>query len=160
MKIERITHDPMETMHFASTLASYLRGGDVIALDGPLGAGKTCFVRGLAQGLGVNPAEVSSPTFIICHEYQGRSATLAHLDLYRVAGEDELESIGWDEFVTSKDTILAIEWPSRAAAALSGLPLINVSLEHIDSNRRRLTLSVEGEMARRLEDFHEAFTNV
>lgn len=155
MKIERITHDPAETMHFASVLASHLRGGDVIAIDGPLGAGKTCFVRGLAQGLGVNPAEVSSPTFMICQEYRGRSVSLAHFDWYRVAGGDELESIGWDELIAAQDSILAVEWPSRAPAALKGLPLLHVEIEHIDVNGRRLTLTAEGELARRLEAFYE-----
>lgn len=90
----------------------------VVALVGPLGAGKTAFVRGLARGLGADPAQVASPTFTIAHEYPaGHGRRLAHLDLYRVESADELDATGWVEWLAA-DTWLAIEWSDRFPEAL------------------------------------------
>src|SRR5215216_7840536 len=80
----RVTHSEEETAAVARELASTLNAGDVLLLSGNLGAGKTAFVRGLAEGLGIDPGEVSSPTFTLIHEYRGRGLTLYHADLYRL----------------------------------------------------------------------------
>lgn len=98
-----------ETVAAGRALAPDLGPGDVVLLSGALGAGKTAFVRGLAQGLGANPGEVSSPTFTILQEYRG-SVTLQHADLYRLT-PPEVDELGLDEVLS--DAVLAVEWPDR-----------------------------------------------
>lgn len=110
------SHGPEDTHALAEKLAAGLQPGDVIALIGELGAGKTEFVHGLARGLGVPPEMVSSPTFVLVHEYPGR-LTLAHVDLYRLEQISdefllELEEYFYGPFVT------VIEWAERLAGAL------------------------------------------
>jgi tRNA threonylcarbamoyladenosine biosynthesis protein TsaE len=104
------TKSQTETAQLAKEFAKSLRPGDVIALYGGLGAGKTAFVRGLAEGLGLDPREVSSPTFALINEYPGRDFTLCHFDMYRVEGEDSLESTGYFDYLNREDCILAVEW--------------------------------------------------
>ncbi|MDH4017711.1 MAG: tRNA (adenosine(37)-N6)-threonylcarbamoyltransferase complex ATPase subunit type 1 TsaE, partial [Actinomycetota bacterium] len=91
--------------------------GLVIALDGPLGAGKTVFVKGLAEGLGVAADLVSSPTFVIAQRYDGGALRLHHIDLYRIDDADELLGFGFDEMLDPPD-VAAIEWSSRFPQAL------------------------------------------
>lgn len=91
----------------------------VIALDGPLGAGKTVFVKGLAEGLGVQPDLVSSPTFVIAQRYDGKRLRLHHVDLYRIEDEIELDGFGFDELLDPPG-VAAVEWSSRFPAALPG----------------------------------------
>lgn len=105
-----VTRREEETIDVARTLASQLEAGAVVLLHGDLGAGKTVFVRGLAEGLGADPADVSSPTFTICQRYDGR-VTLHHVDLYRLTPA-EVDDLGLDEIVAG-DGITAIEWPDR-----------------------------------------------
>jgi tRNA threonylcarbamoyladenosine biosynthesis protein TsaE len=81
---DRVTASEEETQAIARELSATLRAGDVVLLSGDLGAGKTTFVRGLADGLGIDPREVSSPTFTLVHEYRGNGLTLYHADLYRL----------------------------------------------------------------------------
>ncbi len=126
------------TEAIARDLAVMLRPGDVVLLSGDLGAGKTTFVRGLAEGLGIDPQEVSSPTFTIVHEYRGRGLTLYHVDLYRLerAATDDL---GLEE-IGVKDGVLAIEWPDRLTHELPGALLIR--LEVVDDETRRISYSM------------------
>jgi tRNA threonylcarbamoyladenosine biosynthesis protein TsaE len=131
----RITHSEEETADAARELAATLRAGDVVLLSGNLGAGKTAFVRGLASGLGVNPEDVSSPTFTLVHEYRGGSLTLYHADLYRLE-KVATEDLGLEEMGVS-DGVLAIEWPDRLAHALSGAR--EVQIEIVDENTRRIS---------------------
>jgi tRNA threonylcarbamoyladenosine biosynthesis protein TsaE len=100
-----------DTEAAGAALAATLQGGEVVLLTGPLGAGKTAFVRGLAAGLGIDPAEVSSPTFALVHEYGRGRLRLAHADLYRVA-VGATADLGLDELV-SPASVLAVEWPDR-----------------------------------------------
>ena len=125
-----------ETCAIAREVAATLRAGDVVLLAGDLGAGKTTFVRGLAEGLGIDPADVSSPTFTLLHEYRGGRLTLYHADLYRLekAATDDL---GLEE-VGVKDGVLAIEWPDRLTHDLPRSRLIR--LEIVDDSSRRITL--------------------
>ena len=125
-----------ETAAIASALAADLKPGAVLLLSGNLGAGKTAFVRGLAAGLGVDPAEVSSPTFTLVHEYRGGRLTLYHVDLYRLdrAATDDL---GLDELGVA-DGVLAIEWPDRLTHALDGAR--HVSIEIVDDTTRRISI--------------------
>ena len=127
-----------ETAAIASALAADLKPGAVLLVSGNLGAGKTAFVRGLAEGLGVDPGEVSSPTFTLVHEYRGGRLTLYHVDLYRLdrAATDDL---GLEELGVA-DGILAIEWPDRLTHSLDGAR--HVSIEIIDDTTR--SISIDG----------------
>ncbi|MGH9443017.1 MAG: tRNA (adenosine(37)-N6)-threonylcarbamoyltransferase complex ATPase subunit type 1 TsaE [Thermoanaerobaculia bacterium] len=105
-----------QTRSIGRLLAGELRENDVVALSGPLGAGKTAFVRGLAEGLGADPVEVASPTFALMHEYECGPGLppLVHLDLYRLPDrEEELREIGLPEVLSGK--IAAIEWPNSSS---------------------------------------------
>lgn len=106
-----VTNSEAETVEAGRTLARELRADDVVLLTGDLGAGKTAFVRGLAEGLGVDPREVSSPTFTIIQEYRGGRLTLYHVDLYRLAPR-EVEELGLDD-LTIEGGVVAVEWPDR-----------------------------------------------
>ncbi len=121
-------------MAVAREVAATLSAGDVVLLSGTLGAGKTAFVRGLAAGLGVNPADVSSPTFTIVHEYRGGRLVLYHADLYRLE-RTATEDLGLEEMGV-KDGVLAIEWPDR--------------LTHDLPNARHVQLEIVGEETRRI----------
>lgn len=110
----RSTSGPAETEALAEALAHGLRGGEVLALVGELGAGKTCFVRGLARGLGVRD-DVSSPTYALVHEYEGaRGLTLVHADLYRLGGVAEARSLGLEDWLGRAGTVVVVEWADRA----------------------------------------------
>lgn len=107
-----------DTEAFAEVFAARLEPGDIVALEGDLGAGKTCFVRGLARGLGIDPADVSSPTFVSMQQYGGGRVPLVHVDAWRMHSAQDLETIGWDELIEARESIVAIEWPSKVLAAL------------------------------------------
>ena len=132
----QITKSEAETQALARKLAGTLKSGDVVLLFGDLGAGKTTFVRGLAEGLGVDPEQVSSPTFTLVHEYRGSAMTLFHADLYRldrVATED----LGLDE-IGVKGGVLAIEWPDRLGHELRGARSVRIDV--VDDASRRITV--------------------
>jgi tRNA threonylcarbamoyladenosine biosynthesis protein TsaE len=133
---DRVTASEEETQAVARELSATCRAGDVVLLSGDLGAGKTTFVRGLAEGLGIDPREVSSPTFTLVHEYRGNGLTLYHADLYRLerAATDDL---GLEE-IGVKDGVLAIEWPDRLTHELPGATLVR--LDVVDDASRRITI--------------------
>ena len=106
-----------ETREAGRQLATRLRGGEVLSLEGPLGAGKTTFVKGLAEGLGCGADEVSSPTFTLVHEYSNGRLPFVHLDLYRLDEPQELAALGFDDLLTGQ-TIAAIEWGDKFSEAL------------------------------------------
>jgi tRNA threonylcarbamoyladenosine biosynthesis protein TsaE len=130
----RVANSEAETHLLARELASTLEAGDVLLLSGDLGAGKTTFVRGLAEGLGIDPAAVSSPTFTLLHEYRGGRLALYHADLYRL-DRSATEDLGLEE-AGVRDGVLAIEWPDR--------------LTHQWSGARTVTMEFAGETARRI----------
>jgi tRNA threonylcarbamoyladenosine biosynthesis protein TsaE len=136
-----ITRSEDETHAVAGALAARLVAGDVVLLSGPLGSGKTAFVRGIAAGLGIDPAEVSSPTFTLIHEYRGPRLTLYHADLYRldrVATDDlGLEEMG------ATDGVLAIEWPERLSHDMPAA--IPVAIEITGDTDRRITITGPGD---------------
>jgi tRNA threonylcarbamoyladenosine biosynthesis protein TsaE len=105
-----------ETMALGRDVGRRLAAGAVVLLDGPLGAGKTAFVRGLAQGLGCDPEDVSSPTFTIVQEYRG-SVTLQHVDLYRLS-PPEVDDLALEDLL--EDSVMAVEWPDRWHRAPAG----------------------------------------
>ena|SRR5665213_2002915 len=116
-----------ETEQIAANLAASLLGGECIALDGDLGAGKTQFVRGLTRGLGGKPAAVSSPTFVLLNVYPGGRLTVYHLDAYRVGGADDFDAIGFSELLEQNQVVI-VEWPSRVERLLPE-KLIRVEIE-------------------------------
>lgn len=103
-----ISKSPSDTEKIAENFAKTLTGGEVIAFKGGLGMGKTCFVRGLAKGLGYN-GDITSPTFAIVNEYLGGRLNLYHFDMYRIESWDDLYSIGYFDYI-SDDSVLAVEW--------------------------------------------------
>ena len=129
------------TTRLGQVIGRVLRGGETIALYGPLGAGKTALVRGIAQGLGASPTAVTSPTFVVIHEYQGR-LPLAHVDLYRIRSLRELESTGLIEYFSGQ-TVTAIEWADKGLATLPQ-DRIEIVLSHRAAQSRTIQLSVTG----------------
>ncbi len=114
-------------------LAAQIAPGTVVLLYGDLGAGKTVFVRGLAEGLGLDPDAVSSPTFTIVQEYRGAAVTLQHVDLYRLSPR-EVEDLALEDLLTDS-TVMAIEWAERLYVMPRG-PVVEVRLEHAGDARR------------------------
>lgn len=110
------SHSPQETEAFGTKLAKSLRGGEVIALYGGMGMGKTAFTRGLAAGLGITQG-VSSPTFALVHEYPNGRLPLYHFDMYRVDGWDDLDSTGFFDYLDT-GAVLVIEWSENIDGAL------------------------------------------
>lgn len=137
--IHRTTTSEQETQAFARTLAARLRAGDVLAFRGDLGAGKTAFVRGLAEGLGIRE-DVSSPTFALVHEYHGPGAVLYHFDMYRIGSFDELYATGFFDYLDGSG-ILAIEWSENIEGALPD-GAITISIEQTGEDTR--DIRVEG----------------
>ena len=131
-----LTHSEEETQELARRFAATLKAGDVVLLSGNLGAGKTAFARGLAAGLGIDPGEVSSPTFTVIHEYRGGRLTLYHVDLYRL-DQTATTDLGLEEMGV-EDGVLAIEWPERLSHQLPGAR--TVTMEIVDDSRRRITI--------------------
>lgn len=153
--IQLHSDSPEQTRGIAAGLAKNLCAGDVIALEGELGAGKTCFVRGLAQGLDIDPAQVASPTFVIAHEYESAGAgaerrlTLVHVDAYRLRRADDLDAIGWSEIIERRDAIIALEWPSRVLTALPS-DRIDVRIEHVGELSRTISIATTAALVDRL----------
>jgi tRNA threonylcarbamoyladenosine biosynthesis protein TsaE len=135
-----ITRSEDETAALARKVAMDLRAGDVLLLSGNLGAGKTAFVRGLAEGLGINGNAVSSPTFTLVHEYRGGRFTLYHVDLYRL-DRAATEDLGLEEMGVA-DGVLAIEWPDRLSHEIAGARLLTI--ETLDDTTRRITCADSG----------------
>ena len=147
MTVERTSHSESETLRLAACLARRLSAGDVVCLEGPMGSGKTCFVRGLATGLGLDPKEVSSPTFVIWQRYEDHAPlALVHVDAFRLGGPDDLDTVGWDELLEAPDTVIAVEWPSRITAALPPRR-INVVMTHVAENTRHIALDAPDKIA-------------
>ena len=131
-----VTHSEEETIAVARQLARDLLPGDVMLLTGHLGAGKTAFVRGLAEGLGIDPGEVSSPTFTLVHEYRGGRLTLYHADLHRL-GRAATDDLGLEEMGV-KDGVLAVEWADRLTHTMAGATEVRIQL--VDDTTRRIAI--------------------
>jgi tRNA threonylcarbamoyladenosine biosynthesis protein TsaE len=131
-----VTASPEETEALAARLALRLRAGDVVAVSGELGAGKTTFVRGAARALGVTEP-VSSPTYTIGHRYEAPTP-VAHLDLYRVAGLDPEE---WGDLEPYfEGTVAFVEWPEHGGDWLPPARAA-VTLDHVDKSKRRVRIA-------------------
>jgi tRNA threonylcarbamoyladenosine biosynthesis protein TsaE len=130
------------TDRLGRVIGHVLRGGETIALYGPLGAGKTALVRGIAQGLGASPMVVTSPTFVVIHEYGQGRLPLAHVDLYRIRTPRELESTGLIEYFSGQ-IVTAIEWADKGLAALPQ-DRIEITLSHRAARSRTIQLHATG----------------
>ncbi len=146
---EILTRSRDETEAIGERLGRAARAGDVLALWGELGAGKTVLARGIARGLGVDAAEVTSPTFVTMHEHLDGRLPFFHIDLYRIAPEDA-RSTGWEEAVDGTG-VTAIEWPDRVATDLPA-DRLDVRIEHGPGDERRIRLEPTGPDSRRLLD--------
>ena len=136
-----VSNSPCDTKKIASDLARSLQGGEVIAFYGDLGMGKTCFVTGLAKGLGFT-GEVSSPTFAIINEYIGGRLDLYHFDMYRINSWDDLYSSGYFEYIESGG-VLAVEWSENIENALPD-NTIRVTIKKLDDTHREITINKGG----------------
>jgi tRNA threonylcarbamoyladenosine biosynthesis protein TsaE len=130
------SNSELETRSIASALARDLAMGSVLLLSGDLGAGKTAFVRGLAEGLGIDAGEVTSPTFTLVHEYRGGRLPLIHVDLYRLDRAD-LDEIGLDQDLAATG-IVAVEWSERLSRSISGA--LAVRIADRGGDRRDITI--------------------
>jgi len=133
-----ISHSAEETIAFGRQLAGSLRAGDVLALTGDLGAGKTCLVKGLAAGLNITHA-VTSPTFTLIHEYRGGRLPLAHIDLYRLATASEAVNIGIEEYLSGVG-VTVIEWAERIESLLPAQTK-RIRLTAIDETTRQIEVT-------------------
>lgn len=133
---ETLTSTEDETMAAGASLARALGAGSVVLLHGELGAGKTAFVRGLAQGLGAPADEVSSPTFTLVQEYEGGRLTLYHVDLYRL-DPSEVEDLGLDELVEGGG-VVAVEWAERWRTRPEAATVVAIEDEGEDRRRIRI----------------------
>ena len=124
--------------HYAQQLAPRLAPGQVLWLEGPLGAGKTTLVRALVRALGGNPEQVSSPSYTLMHEYEA-DIPIIHVDAYRLSDAEELEAIGF--FERSEGGIACVEWGSKVADLLRQLPYWYASLQHDERGGRLLTIT-------------------
>ena len=132
-----LTHSPEETEALGEALGRRLRGGEIVAYYGDLGAGKTAFTRGLARGLDMS-SRVTSPTYTIVNEYLGGRLPLFHFDMYRLSSADDLFDIGWEDYLL-RGGVCAVEWSENVVDALED-PII-VRIEHTGGNGRRITIT-------------------
>jgi tRNA threonylcarbamoyladenosine biosynthesis protein TsaE len=136
-----------DTDRLGRRIGGCLRGGEVVALYGELGTGKTALVRGIASGLRASPRGVSSPTFVFIHEYHGK-LPLTHVDLYRLQEPEELRHLGLEDYVNGH-TVLAIEWADRAGRDLP-TDRLEIRLSHRTLQTRTITLHATGAQSHRL----------
>lgn len=132
------TQSAAETEALGEKLARRLRGGEVIAFTGDLGAGKTAFTRGLARGLGITD-RVTSPTFTIVNEYEGGRLPLFHFDMYRLSCSDELYDIGWEDYL-ARGGVCAVEWSEIVEDALES-DAIRVDIKNEGGDCRSITIT-------------------
>ena len=140
-----VTKSVQETMRFGERLAKQLKAGDVVALFGDLGSGKTTLVKGIAKGLKVKTAQVNSPTFVLMNFYEGK-LPIYHFDLYRLEDTKEIDRLGCDEFFYDKG-IAIIEWAQRLKELLPK-EYLGIQLTHKNEKERALTLTAHGERYR------------
>lgn len=136
-----------ETEALGERIGTALEGPLVITLQGPLGSGKTVFVRGLGRGLGIPPDEISSPTFVLCHEHEGR-LPLFHFDAYRIVRVEEFSGIGFAEYLNSGGVVV-VEWAERIRPLVSVFRL-DVVIRVVSDFGREIHLRGHGEEASRV----------
>ncbi len=133
-----VTNNENETFEFARSFAGNLTGGEIILLDGELGAGKTVFVKGLAAGLGIDD-DVTSPTFTLMNEYDGR-LKLYHFDVYRLSSGAEAYEAGLTEFFGESGSVSCIEWANNISDAIIG-NVIAVNISYLGDGKREIKIN-------------------
>ena len=133
------TRSALETELLGARLAQRLRPGDVVALRGGLGAGKTAFTRGLARGLGVDEA-VTSPTYTIVNEYPRGRLPLFHFDMYRLHDAEELFDLGWEDYL-DRGGVCAVEWSENVWEALEDPIVVSIQRDPVDENLRHIDIT-------------------
>ncbi len=142
------TRKTSETVRLGRRVGEFLAAGDVVALVGGLGTGKTHFIKGLASGLGVrNASRLSSPSYVLVQEVPGR-LPLHHIDLYRLAGEKEAEDLGLEEYLGGEG-VTVIEWADKIPSLLSG-EVLWVRMEYTGRQSRSVQITGRGDRCRRL----------
>ncbi len=137
-KIEIITCSAKETVTFASRIGEKLEEGDILALSGDLGSGKTCFTGGIARGLGVDEKyQITSPTFTLINEYPAKH-TLYHFDVYRLKNADDLGDLGYEEYFSGRGVVV-IEWAEKISGIIPQTAF-SIKFEYIDENKRKITI--------------------
>ena len=134
------TNSPDETVELGRRIGVQLKGGEVIAVCGALGSGKTHLIKGIAAGAGAQDSarRVNSPTFVIVNEYAGR-VDIYHIDAYRLNSVLEFEEIGFDDFCYPQSVVL-IEWADKIESALEGINYIRIELFHAGDTQRRICI--------------------
>jgi len=146
--VEIVTHGPEETIRLGKSIGGLLRPGDVVALIGDLGAGKTTLAKGIAAGAGVeDESEVTSPTFVLVNEYQGRF-TVYHADLYRLQESREVEDLGWEEIIFGEGISL-LEWAEKIPGILPE-ERIEVRISWIGPGERKFLIAGKGAQAKNI----------
>ena len=140
--MEFITNSPEETEKIGAAMGRIIPAGTVLAYRGDLGAGKTAFTRGLARGLGYRDS-VTSPTYTIVNEYLGGRLPLFHFDMYRLASDDDLWDIGWEDYL-ERGGVCAVEWSENVEDAFFG-DEIRVDIRKLSDNGREITIKEAGE---------------
>jgi tRNA threonylcarbamoyladenosine biosynthesis protein TsaE len=141
MNFQITSNSSTETIEFGRKFGSQLKGGEVIALVGPLGAGKTHLIKGIVAGLGAEDAanEVTSPTFVLVNEYAGR-LDVYHMDAYRLDSIAQFEQIGFDDYCHPGSVVL-IEWADKVEQALAGVNYIKIELSHLGPTARKICVT-------------------
>jgi len=137
--LQVVSHSEQQTADLGARLATSFSPGDVIVLTGPLGSGKTVFVRGLARGRGIDEQLVNSPTFVFVNEYPSEQPVF-HFDLYRVSEPKELKEIGWDDYL-ARDGLVVVEWGERAAEFLPSR-YYRVRFELLSESERSISIDL------------------
>ena len=133
------TRSPKQTMALGRYLGEHLKGGEVFALEGPLGSGKTHLIKGVVEGLGALQADqVNSPTFVLVNEYSGR-LDVYHIDAYRLDRPGDFDMLGFDDFLHPGSVVL-IEWADRVRPALASIRPIEVKMAHAAGTHRAIAI--------------------
>ena len=140
--IEIITKSAAETIEMGKKIGASLKGGEVFALIGNLGTGKTHLIKGISLGLEAHdPDQVSSPTFVLVNEYYGRDGLIHiyHIDAYRVETPAEFAALGFEEYCRPYSVVM-IEWADKILPVLDGFEYIQLQLEHVSENQRKINI--------------------
>lgn len=139
-----VTASAEETHHLGARLGNSLVGGETLLLDGPLGAGKTVFVKGTASALDIDETEVTSPSFTLVNKYVGR-LTLYHLDLYRLPeGASAAHAVELDELLADEGAVIIIEWAARMGRYRLPPPVWHISITGDGEEPRRISIQQQG----------------
>ncbi len=140
--LDIVSHGADQTRRLGAHLGKFLQSGDLLLLEGDFGSGKTTFTQGIAQGLGIDARYVNSPTFTLINEYDGEQAHLSHVDLYRLEGDEQVATLGLEDYL-SGGGVTVIEWPLEAAAWLPDEYML-VRFSHLSETKRTLRFYATG----------------